>query len=165
MLNQLQLIEIHIIKKILCKLCIKHQFCIFHTEKEINKKISQFIKENKLLGAEENKIKDEGQDIINIFNSNNLKEARNKLNNLIKRKNELHHFIKSKILSKIRDYFKHYTLFLENKNIASTSNQIENYFSKTIPKSIKKIYRTFKGIKCRINIKRQRWIKRKGILK
>ena len=150
-------------KKILRKLCIKHQLCIFHTEKEINRKISQFIKENKLSQTEENKIKNEGQEIINIFNSNNLKEAKNKLNNLIKRKNKLHHFIKSKILSKIRDYFKHYTYFLENKNIASTSNQIENYFSKTIPQSIKKIYRTFKGIESRINIKRKRWIRRNGI--
>lgn len=150
-------------KKILRKLCIKHQLCIFHTKQEINRKISQFIKENKLSTAEQNKIIDEKQDIINIFNSNNPKEARNKLNKLIKQKNELHTFIKSNILLKIRDYFKHYTLFLENKNIASTSNQIENYFSKTMPKSIKKIYRTIKGIKSRININRQRWIRRNRI--
>lgn len=150
-------------KKILRKLGIKHQLCIFHTEQEINRKISQFIKENKLSTTEENKILNEKQEILNIFNSNNPKEARNKLNKLIERKNELHQFIKSNILLKIRDYFKHYTLFLENKNIASTSNQIENYFSKTMPRYIKKIYRSFKGIESRIRINMERWIRRNKI--
>ena len=65
---------------------------------------------------------DEKQDKLNIFISKNFKEPRNKLNEIIKRKNEFHLFIKSNILLKIRDYFKHFTLFLENKNIASTSN-------------------------------------------
>ena len=79
-------------KSILRKLRIKHQICIFHTKQGINKKISDFIKQNRLSSKEKSKIIADKLDIFNIFNSNNLKEAKNKLDDLIKRKDELNTF-------------------------------------------------------------------------
>ena len=54
-------------------------------------------------------------------------------------------------------YFKTFFNFLDDKNIESTSNKIENFFKKTLPKTVKKIMKTKNGVMSRITLKTQIW--------
>ena len=144
-------------KRILSKLLYKHQTCTFHTKQEINHKIKRFIKQNKLSEEEKSKLMGEKELIFDIFNSESVEEARNKLNHIIDIKDKLSDFILKNVVVKLRDNFKNYVYFIENKNIECTSNKIENYFSKTMPKSIKKKFRSIQGVKSRIYLQSRRW--------
>ena len=149
-------------RQILSKNRLYHQLCIFHTKRGINQKIKRHIRKNKLTGEEKLKLFNEKHLIFDIFNSKTFDEARNKLNNIIEQKESLSKFFKRNILRKIRDFFSNYGLYLKNPNVPRTSNIVENYFSKTMGKSFKKIYRSIKGIKCRIAILSRRYTRRNG---
>ena len=65
----------------------------------------------------------------------------------------------SRILNEfIKPYFKNLTYAIENRNIAFTSNKIENLFQKVFPKSIKKKrMKTKYGVLNRFEIKLEYW--------
>ncbi|MDR0911846.1 MAG: hypothetical protein LBM96_04500 [Methanobrevibacter sp.] len=44
-----------------------------------------------------------------------------------------------------------------DKNIESTSNKIENFFKRTLPKSVKKLFKINKGIRGRIKLRTEIW--------
>lgn len=142
------------------KLKYNHQLCIFHTKQEINRKIKQYINKNTLHKSEIKKLQEEKRLIFDIFNSTTIQDARNKLNNIIIKKEELSEFILKNIVIKLRNYFKNYVLFMKNPHIECTSNKIENYFSKTMPKSIKKKFKSKNGVLSRIATQSKIWVKR-----
>lgn len=52
------------------------------------------------------------------------------------------------------------TVHLENDNVSTTSNKIENLFQKVFPKYIKKTLRTFKGARIKFSLKIKYWVQR-----
>ena len=57
-------------------------------------------------------------------------------------------------------YFKTITFHLENDNVPTTSNKIENFFQKVFLRDIKKILRTFEGVRTRFSLKTKYWMQR-----
>jgi hypothetical protein len=54
-------------------------------------------------------------------------------------------------------YFKTYFNFLNDSNIEITSNKVENFFKRTLPKSVKKLMKSKKGVISRITLKTEIW--------
>src|SRR5690606_29281849 len=117
----------------------KHQWCIVHTRKNINKIIKEYIKENNIEKDDMEKIKDHKNKIFNLFESTSYKKARNDFNDILTKIEAYPEIIRQIILKQIMPNFKTYFLFLKNPNVPKTTNQIENYFQKTLPKHIKRI--------------------------
>ena len=95
--------------------------------------------------------------IFEIFDCENIDLAKNKLNELKKITKDMKNVI-SRILNEfIKPYFKNLTYAIENRNIAFTSNKIENLFQKVFPKSIKKRMKTKYGVLNRFELKLEYW--------
>ncbi|MCE5214401.1 MAG: hypothetical protein LLF83_06755, partial [Methanobacterium sp.] len=62
--------------------------------------------------------------------------------------------------NKIIPNFETYFLFLKDPKVPKTTNQIENYFQKTLPKHIKRIMKIPKGIMTRIWQRKKFWDQR-----
>jgi hypothetical protein len=54
-------------------------------------------------------------------------------------------------------YFKTYFNFLNDSNIEITSNKVENFFKKTLPKSVKKLMKNKKGVMSRATLRTEIW--------
>jgi chromosome segregation ATPase len=79
-----------------------------------------------------------------------------KLNNQI---NELPEEISSFIKKLSKDI--HSTLnHITNKDIPNTNNKLEGYYKITLPRYLKKIFRTDKGLEIRLRLNRIRWTER-----
>jgi hypothetical protein len=61
------------------------------------------------------------------------------------------------MLDSLMPYFKTFFNFLDDDNIEFTSNKLENFFKRTLPKSVKKIMKTKKGVKSRITLRTEIW--------
>ena len=142
-------------KPIIEELGFKHQWCLFHTFKNFNKIIKNYIKQNKVSKEEINKIKEEKEEIFNLFQVGSLKNARNKFNQVLVKIKEYSKIIQFIIINSLRPYFKTFFAFLDDKNIQRTSNKIENIFQKTFPKSVKKLMKIKNGVMSRINIRKE----------
>jgi hypothetical protein len=59
--------------------------------------------------------------------------------------------------------FKTFFGFLDNDNIEYTSNKLENFFKRTLPKSVKRIMKTKNGVKSRIDLRIEIWDRRNFI--
>lgn len=141
------------------KLGFKHQFCLFHTKQKINRDINNYLKENKINLEEENKIKEFKQLIFEILNCETIEEAKNCRDNLILKDKEFPLIIKQIMWKFIIPYFKNLTYHLESDFLESTSNKIENFFQKVLPKHIKKTFRSIFGLKARLELKIEFWNK------
>ena len=54
-------------------------------------------------------------------------------------------------------YFKTFFNFLDENNNESTSNKIENFFKRTLPKSVKKLMKNKNGVESRIALRTEIW--------
>ena len=104
-------------------------------------------------------IRDNIKKISNIFKSNKLSTAKSKLTRLRSKIDQLPDEI-VKSINRIYDNFDKLTNHLSDENIPSTNNKIELYFKTTLPKQLKKRYRTIRGLQRRVNLARIRWIHR-----
>ena len=84
---------------------------------------------------------------------NHINHARNKFNQILNEIKEYSKIIQSIVLDSLIHYFKSYFNFLDNKNIESTSNKLENFFKRTLPESVKKLMKYKKGLKSRITLR------------
>ena len=82
--------------------------------------------------------------IKDIFNYTDYEKAKNELMNLIYQKDKFNSVVYKIIVEKIVPNFKNYIWHIQDEKIESTSNKIENFFSKTMPKSFKRKYKTKK---------------------
>lgn len=79
-------------------------------------------------------------------------------------KREIHTFpdyIAEFIIQNFMPIYKKYIVFLQNEfkgKLDYTNNKIENYFRNTLPKSIKKIFRTKKGLFNFISRRKNGWV-------
>ena len=94
-----------------------------------------------------------------IFKSKTEKTARKRFQKLYEKINELPKEIKEFIesLSKYLDRAIQHTI---NNKIPSTNNLIEGFYKTTLPRKIKRIFKTYRGLLIRITLNNIRWIKR-----
>jgi transposase-like protein len=144
-------------KPIIEKLGFKHQWCLFHAFKNFNKTIKNFIKENDLSEEEKEKIREEKLKLFSLFNSKSYKCARNKLDKLLKEIKGFSEIIQSIVFDFLMPYFKTFFNFLDDENIAFTSNKLENFFKRTFPKSVKKLMKCKNGVKSRLMLRIEIW--------
>jgi len=144
-------------KPIIEKLGFKHQWCLFHAFKNLNKVIKKYVKENDLSDEEIDKIREEKLELFSLFDSKDFKSARNKFDKILSKVKEFSEVIQSIIIDSFMPYFKTFFVFLDDHNIESTSNKLENFFKRTLPKSVKKIMKTKNGVKSRTTLRTEIW--------
>lgn len=146
-------------RNIMDKLQIKHQLCTFHFKKEINTQIKKLKRKNKINKDELSKINHYKKQIFEIIDSKNYKTAKNLFKKLIKEINNIPQAFRIIIRKKFLVHFKRYIHYLKDNNISKTTNKIENYFRTTLPKSIKRIFKTTQGLKEYTTLQKQKWNK------
>ena len=82
------------------------------------------------------------KEIMEIFNTHNPEIAEELLNKLLSQYNDISRYLQRFIKRKIIPDFKRLTQFMHNPNIPRTTNQVENYFRQTLPKAIKKKFKS-----------------------
>ena len=128
-------------------------------KRKLNKKLSEKKSKRKKLT---NKLKQDDslvKKISLIFKSKTEKTARKRFQELYDKLDDLPKEIKSfiKNLSKYLDKAIQHTI---NRKIPSTNNLIEGFYKTTLPRKIKKIFKTYRGLLIRITLNNIRWIKR-----
>lgn len=91
------------------------------------------------------------------MDDNDLKSAKKGINYLISIQNNLSKVIFNLLWFFIISYFKTMTFHLENSNVPTTSNKIENFFQKVLSKHVKKTLRTFEGARTIFSLKIKYW--------
>ena len=135
---------------IIPKLGFKHQLCIFHTKKSLNRQLKYFKDKYHLSDEEYEECQQQLQNIKNLFDLENYDEANKELQSLIYRKNEFHPIIYKIIRKSISSRYKNFIYHIKDKKIEKTSNKLENAFQKTMPKSRKRTFKTTRGVLKRI---------------
>ena len=143
--------------QIITKLGFKHQLCIFHAKKSLNKQLKVFKDKFHLSEEEFDECHQQLKMIKNLFDLDNYDEAEKELQSLILRKNEFHPAIYEIIRKSISPRYKSFIYHLKDKRIEKTSNKIENAFQKTMPKSRKRIFKTTRGVLKRIYRRDLNW--------
>lgn len=135
---------------IIPKLGFKHQLCIFHTKKSLNKQLKTFKDKNRISDEEYQECHKQLKIIKDLFDLNDYDEFKKEVTSLIHRKEEFHPVIYKIIKKSIRPRYKSFIRHLKDKRIEKTSNKIENAFQKTMPKSRKRTFKTKRGVLKRI---------------
>ncbi len=144
-------------KPIIEKLGFKHQWCLIHARKNIKKTIKEYIKENNLDIEEITNIEQYKDKIFDLFESTSYNNAKNDFKDILKDIKNYPEIIRQIILKQIMSNFETYFLFLKDPKVPNTTNKIENYFQKTLPKHIKKIMKIPKGVMTRIWQRKKIW--------
>lgn len=147
----------HEYREAIDKLKVKQQFCKFHVKQNINKRFRDYFDKNQLEKEEFNELIDLKKHIFKILDAKNLNDAKNLRNQLLDKKYSKNNFT-IKIVDKfIIPYFQKLTTHLENTNIPSTNNKIENIFQKVFPKHIKRTMKIEQGLLRRFMLKLNHW--------
>ena len=147
----------HEYREAIDKLKVKQQFCKFHVKQNINKRFKDYFDKNQLEKEEFNELIDLKKHIFKILDAKNLNDAKNLRNQLLDKKYSKNNFT-IKIVDKfIIPYFQKLTTHLENTNIPSTNNKIENIFQKVFPKHIKRTMKIEQGLLRRFMLKLNHW--------
>jgi transcription elongation factor Elf1 len=135
---------------IIPKLGFKHQLCIFHTKKSLNKQLKTFKDKNRISDEEYQECHKQLKIIKDLFDLNDYNEFKNEVQSLIYRKDDFHPVIYKIIRKSVTPRYKSFIYHLKDKRIEKTSNKIENAFQKTMPKSRKRTFKTKRGVLKRI---------------
>ena len=139
------------------KLKVKHHFCKFHVKQNINKRFKDYFDKNQLTDEEKELLTDLKQDIYKILDAEALNDAKKLRDALIDKKYPKNKFTEKILWKFIIPYFKKLTTHLENTNIPSTNNKIENIFQKVSPKHIKRTMKIELGLLSRFMLKLNYW--------
>ena len=135
---------------IIPKLGFKHQLCIFHTKKSLNKQLKTFKDRNHISNEEYQECHKQLKMIKDLFDLNDYNEFKKEVHSLINSKDDFHPVIYKIIRKSIFPRYKSFIHHLKDKRIEKTSNKIENAFQKTMPKSRKRTFKTKRGVLKRI---------------
>ena len=135
---------------IIQKLGFKHQLCIFHTKKSLNKQLKTFKDKNRISDEEYQECHEQLKMIKDLFDLNDYDEFKNEVQSSIYRKKDFHPVIYKIIKKSIIPRYKRFICHLKDKRIEKTSNKIENAFQKTMPKFRKRTFKTKRGVLKRI---------------
>ena len=136
---------------------IDHQFCLFHTKQKIYRDINEYIDENNSSEIELKIINHYKLMIYELIDVDDLETSNSIKNELIGRSGELPEIIYKILWEFIVPYFKYLTWHLDEDNIESTSNKLENCFLKNFNKTTKKMYKSENGILKRFDLKLNNW--------
>ena len=134
-------------------------------KKEIRKhnKKQKLEKENKKLRKQRNNIKKEydtieynNERISNIYNAEDEKQARRRFNTIYNQKDHLDDELR-RFLERLSKKFDKTITYYKNEIFPKTNNKIEGFFKITLPKHLKKKFRTTKCLKLKIRINVIRW--------
>lgn len=95
--------------------------------------------------------------IYDLIDADDLETSKSIKNELINSSEELPECIYDILWEFIVPYFKHLTWHLDDNNVESTSNKLENCFLKNFNKSTKKMYKSKNGILKRFDLKLDNW--------
>ena len=123
----------------------------------INRRFKDYFDKNKLNEEEYDKLINLKQDIFKALDAKNLDEANKLRYELIGKNYPKNKFTDKLIWKFIIPYYKKLTTHLENSNIPSTNNKIENIFQKVFPKHIKRTMKIEKGLLPRFMLKLNYW--------
>ena len=123
--------------------------------KRLRKELKQKTKELK-------EQKDIDERISNIYDVDSQKEANRRFNTI---HNQINQFDEDtqKFIKNLDKKFDRTTTYFRNSQIPRTNNKIEGYFKITLPKYLKRTYRTRKGLIRWIRLQKIRWTKRNVI--
>ena len=124
-----------------------------------NKKLRKELKQKRKQLKEQ---KDIDERISNIYNVNSQKEANRRFNTIHNQINEFDEDTQ-KFLKNLNKKFDKTTTHFRDPQIPRTNNKLEGYFKITLPKNLKRAYRTKKGLKRWIRLQKIRWTKRNVI--
>jgi hypothetical protein len=149
-------------KNIADELGFIHNLCIFHVIKDVKKIVNDKMKSKKLDENQKAEYYDAGKIILEIFRSKPYKKANKKFTNLMKHLDkipkEFVDFVKNKIKPNFQSYMKH----LQFDFLPTTNNSLENYFGVTLPRYLKKLFKTVEGIEIYLDLQRVKWDQNHG---
>ena len=123
----------------------------------INRRFKDYFDKNKLNNEQYEELIDLKQDIFKALDAKSLKDANKLRDELINKKYPKNKFTDKLILKFIITYFKKLTTRLENSNIPSTNNKIENIFQKVFSKHIKRTMKIEQGLLSIFMLKLNHW--------
>lgn len=147
----------HEYREAIDKLKVKHHFCKFHVKQAVNKRFKDYFDKNPLSEDEKDILNCLKHDIYKILDAKDLNTAKELRNELINKKYTKNKFTNKILWKFIIPYFKKLTTHLENTNIPSTNNKIENIFQKVFPKHIKRTMKIEQGLLARFMLKLNYW--------
>ena len=147
----------HEYRKAIDKLKVKHHFCKFHVKQNINKRFKDYFDKNQLMDEEKELLTNLKQDIYKILDAETLNDAKKLRDELIDKKYPKNKFTDKILWKFVIPYFKKLTTHLENTNIPSMNNKIENIFQKVFPKHIKRTMKIELGLLSRFMLKLNYW--------
>ena len=147
----------HEYREAIDKLKVKHHFCKFHVKQAINKRFKDYFDKNQLTDEEKEILTDLKHDIYKVLDAETLNDAKKLRDILIDKKYPKNKFTDKILWKFIIPYFKKLTTHLENSNILSTNNKIENIFQKVFPKHIKRTMKIELCLLSRFMLKLNYW--------
>jgi hypothetical protein len=134
-----------------------HNLCIFHLIKDLKEIVYKKMKNKKLDPNIKAQYHDEQNVILLILRQKDYKKAKKKfkqlLNHMDKIPTELRNFINTKLKPNFDSYMRH-TL---HDFLPTTNNALENYFGVTLPRHLKKTYKTVEGITMYLDLQMEKW--------
>ena len=147
----------HEYREAIDKLNIKHHFCRFHVKQSLNKRFKDYIDKNQLTEDDNETLIRLKTDIYKILDSKSVVDAKTVRDKLIDKKYSKNDFINKILWKFIIPNFNKLIIPIENSNIPSTNNKIENIFQKIFPKHIKRRMKIEKGLLTRFMLKLNYW--------
>jgi transposase-like protein len=144
-------------KTIIDELGFIHQLCIFHLFKMIGDKLRLRLRSKKVSENEKTKLKEYYEEIQGIFNTNNYETAKQRFNKILSKFDNIPRLLQRFVTKKILPDFQRLTQFMHDPNISRTTNQVENYYRQTLPKAIKRIFKTPEGLSTYLKLKENKW--------
>jgi transposase-like protein len=149
-------------KRIMDKLGIKHQLCIFHLFQMIGRAVYKKLKSKKVLRQGKISLCLYFTEIKEIFRTYDEQTAINRLEKLLEKFSDIPRVLQRFITKKIIPDFTRLTHYMRDPLIARTSNSVENYYRQTEPEQIKTKYKTNKGILSYLTHKMKKWTQKHG---
>lgn len=147
----------HEYREAIDKLKVKHHFCKFHVKQALNKRFKDYFDNIELNDEQYEELIELKQYIFKALDAKNLNEANKLRDGLINKNYPKNKFTDKLIWKFLIPYFKKLTTHLENTNIPSTNNKIENIFQKVFPKHIKRTMKIEQGLLARFMLKLNHW--------
>ena len=147
----------HEYREAIDKLNIKHHFCRFHVKQSLNKRFKDYIDKNQLTEDDNETLIRLKTDIYKILDSKSVVDAKTVRDKLINKEYPKNKFINKILWKFVIPNFNKLIIPIENSNIPSTNNKIENIFQKIFPKHIKRRMKIEKGLLTRFMLKLNYW--------
>ena len=139
-----------------------HNLCLFHLIKDLKDILKKKMKNKKIEDNIKTKYWDEINCILFILRQKKYRKAKNEFKKFLKRMNNIPEDLREFVNQKIKPNFESYMKHTQYERLPATNNQMENYFGTTLPRHLKKIYKTEEGIEMYLDLQRTKYEKNYG---